>query len=81
MKFSNQLYFSKQEPDSLGCLLESTWDGQKPLSLNGKTRGYLEDGDEVIMTGYCKVADYIGTSLPLYFLQLFSESSFFSWIV
>ncbi|KAF3451807.1 hypothetical protein FNV43_RR07903 [Rhamnella rubrinervis] len=47
------------EPESLGCLLELTWNGQRPLSLNGTTRTFLEDGDEVIITGYCKVLAYI----------------------
>ncbi|KAE8709115.1 transcription initiation factor IIF subunit alpha-like isoform X1 [Hibiscus syriacus] len=45
---------SGPEPDSLGCLLELTWNGQKPLSLNGTALKFLEDGDEVIFTGYCK---------------------------
>lgn len=46
---------SKQEPDSYGCLLELTWNGQKSLSLGGVTRKFLEDGDEVVFTGLCKV--------------------------
>ncbi|XP_010270099.1 PREDICTED: fumarylacetoacetase [Nelumbo nucifera] len=45
-------------PESLGCLLELTWNGQKALSLNGLTRKFLEDGDEVILTGYCKGNGY-----------------------
>lgn len=49
------LSFCEQEPESFGCLLELTWNGQNPLSLNGTDRKFLEDGDEVIMTGYCKV--------------------------
>ncbi|XP_022723377.1 fumarylacetoacetase [Durio zibethinus] len=49
---------SGPEPDSLGCLLELTWNGQKPLSLNGTTRKFLEDGDEVIFTGCCKGDGY-----------------------
>lgn len=49
------LDFSLQEPESYGCLLELTWNGQKPLSLGGVTRTFLEDGDEVTFTGYCKV--------------------------
>lgn len=49
---------SGPEPDSLGCLLELTWNGQKELSLNGATRKYLEDGDEVIFTGYCQGNGY-----------------------
>ncbi|KAE8689823.1 Fumarylacetoacetase [Hibiscus syriacus] len=49
---------SGPEPDSLGCLLELTWNGQKPLSLNGTARKFLEDGDEVIFTGCCKGSGY-----------------------
>jgi len=42
-------------PDSLGCLLEITQRGAKPLQLpNGETRKFLENGDEVILRGYCE---------------------------
>ncbi|HSJ29106.1 MAG TPA: fumarylacetoacetate hydrolase family protein [Acidimicrobiia bacterium] len=37
-------------PDG-GCLLELTSDGAAPLDLGNATRTYLEDGDEVIITG------------------------------
>ena len=38
-----------------GCLLELTWRGAEPLTLpDGETRKFLEDGDEVIMRGYCE---------------------------
>lgn len=41
--------------DSLGCLLELTRRGAKPLQLpDGETRKFLEDGDEVILRGYCE---------------------------
>ncbi|GKV14956.1 hypothetical protein SLEP1_g25754 [Rubroshorea leprosula] len=49
---------SGPEQDSLGCLLELTWNGQKPLSLNGTTRSFLEDGDEVTFIGCCKGDGY-----------------------
>jgi fumarylacetoacetase len=49
---------SGPEPESYGCLLELTWNGQKPLSLNGTTRKFLEDGDEVTFTGFCKGNGY-----------------------
>ena len=40
---------------SRGCMLELTWRGAEPLSLpTGETRRFLEDGDEVIMRGYCE---------------------------
>ncbi len=42
-------------PDSLGCLLEITRRGAEPLQLsNGESRKFLEDGDEVILRGYCE---------------------------
>jgi fumarylacetoacetase len=41
--------------DARGCLLELTWRGAEPLTLSGgETRKFLEDGDEVIMRGYCE---------------------------
>jgi fumarylacetoacetase len=41
--------------DSLGSLLELTWRGSDPLKLpSGEMRKFLEDGDEVIMRGYCE---------------------------
>jgi fumarylacetoacetase len=41
--------------DARGCLLELTWRGADPLTLpGGETRKFLEDGDEVIMRGYCE---------------------------
>jgi len=41
--------------DSLGCLLEITRRGAEPLHLpNGEMRRFLEDGDEVILRGYCE---------------------------
>jgi fumarylacetoacetase len=41
--------------NSFGCLLEITRRGAEPLHLpNGETRRFLEDGDEVILRGYCE---------------------------
>lgn len=46
-------------PDSLGCLLELTWRGSRPVQLaGGETRRFLEDGDEVTMTGWCQGPGY-----------------------
>jgi fumarylacetoacetase len=46
---------SGPEKASRGCLLELTWRGAEPLTLpTGETRKFLEDGDEVIMRGYCE---------------------------
>ena len=45
--------------DSLGCLLEMTRRGAQPLTLpDGETRKFLEDGDEVILRGYCEREGY-----------------------
>ena len=42
-------------PDSFGSLLELAWNGQKPLAFpGGATRSFLEDGDEVVITGWCQ---------------------------
>ncbi|MBP2302960.1 fumarylacetoacetase [Azospirillum picis] len=50
---------SGPEPDSFGSLLELTWNGQKPLTLaGGQTRAFLEDGDDVVMTGWCQGNGY-----------------------
>ncbi len=50
---------SGESPDSRGCLLERTWRGSEPLSLpTGETRRFLEDGDEVIMRGWCERDGY-----------------------
>jgi fumarylacetoacetase len=39
-------------PDSRGCLIELTWNGQEPIELpGGDTRTFLEDGDEVVLRG------------------------------
>ena len=41
--------------ESRGCLLELTSRGTEPLELpSGERRAFLEDGDEVIMRGYCE---------------------------
>lgn len=41
--------------NSYGSLLELTWNTTKPLTLsNGEKRGFLEDGDRVVMKGYAE---------------------------
>ena len=46
---------SGKSKDERGCLLEMTWRGKEPIELpSGETRRFLEDGDEVIMRGYCE---------------------------
>ncbi len=44
---------SGPEKEARGCLLELTWRGTEPLTLpTGESRTFLEDGDEVIMSGF-----------------------------
>ncbi len=59
--------------DSRGCLQELTWRGTEPITLpSGEQRRFLEDGDEVIMRGFCErdgftrigFGDCRGTVLP-----------------
>ena len=41
--------------DARGCLLELTWRGTEPVRLpTGEERRFLEDGDEVVMRGWCE---------------------------
>lgn len=49
--------------DARGCMLELTWDGpgkpRRPIELpTGEKRVFLEDGDEVILTGFCEREGY-----------------------
>lgn len=61
-------------PDSYGSMLELSWRGSKPLSLsNGETRKFIQDGDQVIMSGYAQGDHYrigfgeaAGTILPAF---------------
>ncbi|MBP6552408.1 MAG: fumarylacetoacetase [Vitreoscilla sp.] len=46
---------SGPEKDSRGSLLELTWNTTEPLTLEGgEQRGFLEDGDTLIMRGHCQ---------------------------
>ncbi|SAK87355.1 fumarylacetoacetase [Caballeronia hypogeia] len=46
-------------PDSCGSLLESTWNGQRPLHLaSGETRAFIQDGDELVLRGWCQGEGY-----------------------
>jgi fumarylacetoacetase len=46
---------SGPQESAAGCLLELTHGGGKPVQLpNGEKRTALEDGDEVILRGYCR---------------------------
>lgn len=42
-------------PNSYGSLLEITWNATKPLTLsNGEERSFIQDGDTLIMKGFCE---------------------------
>jgi len=46
---------SGKDKEQRGCLLELTWRGKEPIDLpSGEQRRFLEDGDEIIMKGYCE---------------------------
>ena len=46
---------SGPSPEARGCLLELTENGRQPLALaNGSTRGFLQDGDEVVIRGHAR---------------------------
>ncbi|MCP3721988.1 fumarylacetoacetase [Paraburkholderia sp. CNPSo 3272] len=46
-------------PDSFGSLLELTWNAKNPLELkSGGTRGFIEDGDELTLAGWCQGDGY-----------------------
>ena len=62
-------------PDALGCLLELTLRGTRPILLpSGEHRGFLEDGDEIILHARCERAGAApigfgvcrGTVIPAY---------------
>ncbi len=46
---------SGKEKSERGSMLELSWRGTEPIDLpSGETRRFLEDGDEIIMKGYCE---------------------------
>jgi fumarylacetoacetase len=50
---------SGPSPDAYGSLLELSWNGTRPLELaGGNVRRFLEDGDEVTLTGYAQGNGY-----------------------
>jgi fumarylacetoacetase len=51
---------SGSTPDAYGSLLELSWNGQRPLTLDDGTtkRSFLENGDRVTMRGWCQGAGY-----------------------
>jgi fumarylacetoacetase len=59
-------------PDSYGSMLELAWRGTRPLTLpGGEQRAFLQDGDRVVLKGWCQGDAYrvgfgeaAGTVLP-----------------
>jgi fumarylacetoacetase len=50
---------SGPEKENRGCLLELAWRGSDPVKLpSGELRKFLEDGDEVILRGWCEAPGY-----------------------
>lgn len=48
---------SGTSPGSYGSLIELTWRGERPIALpNGEKRTFLQDGDAIIMRGWCERA-------------------------
>jgi fumarylacetoacetase len=55
---------SGPEDEARGSLIELTRNGREPISLpTGERRGFLEDGDEVILRGYCERPGWVGIGL------------------
>jgi fumarylacetoacetase len=51
---------SGPQPAEAGSLLELTAGGRQPLALaSGETRTFLEDGDRVILRGWCERAGHV----------------------
>ncbi len=49
---------SGNSEDSYGSMLELAWQGTKPITLsNGETRTSVQDGDTVVMRGFCQKSD------------------------
>lgn len=45
--------------DEMGSILEKTKRGAEPLTLpSGETRSFIDDGDEIILRGYCERDGY-----------------------
>lgn len=46
---------SGADPGSYGSLIELTWNGETPIDLpDGARRSFLEDGDTVVIRGWCQ---------------------------
>lgn len=54
---------SGSDPGSLGSFLELSWGGTKPFECGGRSRTFLEDGDEVVLRATAPGAE--GTRIAL----------------
>jgi fumarylacetoacetase len=55
---------SNEAKESRGSLLELAWRGTEPLGLpTGEERRFLEDGDEVILRGWCEREGFVRIGL------------------
>lgn len=50
---------SGPEPGEFGTFIEISWDGQKPITVGGEARSYLEDGDELVLRAYARREGYV----------------------
>jgi fumarylacetoacetase len=48
---------SGPEKDQRGSFIELSWGGREPITVNGEERTFLQDGDEVTITGWATTAD------------------------
>jgi fumarylacetoacetase len=48
---------SGPEKDQRGSFIELTWGGREPVTVNGEQRTFLQDGDEVTITGWATTSD------------------------
>jgi fumarylacetoacetase len=50
---------SDPQPENAGSLIELSLAGRKPVDLgNGEERSFVEDGDRIILQGWCERADF-----------------------
>ena len=49
---------SGPEKHQRGSLLEISWNGTEPIELSGAKRTFLEDGDSLVMRGWCQGEGY-----------------------
>lgn len=50
---------SGPEPSQRGSMLELSWAGENPITLDtGETRTFIEDGDTITLSGVAKATDY-----------------------